>query len=157
MTDRSDSELLVHLLDERDAAELDDATRDALRQRIQQAPDAAAQLETMQRVSDLLDAATTEADSPRKPGHPKLSPERRTALLAHHRAWAERKAAPEATPGASESAPRLRILAFGPHVERALLQQGRDAGADEVLPRGAFDRQLPDILVALAGRTGTSG
>jgi len=69
----------------------------------------------------------------------------------------EAEAAPEATPGASESAPRLRILAFGPHVERALLQQGRDAGADEVLPRGAFDRQLPDILVALAGRTGTSG
>ncbi len=48
-------------------------------------------------------------------------------------------------------APRLHILAFGPHVATALFQQARDAGADEVLARGAFDRRLPEILGGLAG------
>lgn len=43
----------------------------------------------------------------------------------------------------------VRVVAFGPHVEHALLQRARDAGADEVLPRGAFDRDLPDLLLAL--------
>lgn len=42
--------------------------------------------------------------------------------------------------------PRLRILAFGPHVATGLFQQARDAGADEVLARGAFDRRLHEVL-----------
>ncbi len=47
-------------------------------------------------------------------------------------------------------APRIRILAWGPHVAKDLMQRARDAGADEVLPRGAFDRNLEDILLRLA-------
>lgn len=49
---------------------------------------------------------------------------------------------------------RVRILAFGPHVNKDLLQQARDAGADDVLPRGAFDANLAEILINLDGRGG---
>jgi CheY-like chemotaxis protein len=48
---------------------------------------------------------------------------------------------------------RIRVLAFGPHVAKQLFQEARDAGADEVLPRGAFDRSLPDILLALGSQS----
>jgi len=44
---------------------------------------------------------------------------------------------------------RVRVLAFGPHVQRDLMQRARDAGADDVLPRGALDRDLPDLLIRL--------
>ena len=44
----------------------------------------------------------------------------------------------------------IAVLAFGPHVATELFQQAREAGADQVLARGAFDRNLPDILRALA-------
>jgi hypothetical protein len=47
---------------------------------------------------------------------------------------------------------RARVLAFGPHIRKDLLQAARDTGADDVLPRGAFDRELPEILLSLAGR-----
>lgn len=51
---------------------------------------------------------------------------------------------------------KIRTIAFGPHVAKDLLQQARDAGADQVLPRGAFDHNLPDILLSLAsGASGT--
>lgn len=43
----------------------------------------------------------------------------------------------------------IRVLAFGPHVVRDALQAARDAGADEVLTRGAFDHNMDDILIAL--------
>ena len=41
----------------------------------------------------------------------------------------------------------VRVLAWGPHVLKDLLQAARDAGADDVLTRGAFDHALPEILV----------
>lgn len=47
---------------------------------------------------------------------------------------------------------RVRVLAFGPHVEVARLQQARDAGADEIMTRGAFDANLEEVLIALEGR-----
>lgn len=47
---------------------------------------------------------------------------------------------------------RIHVLAFGPHVAKELFQRARDAGADDVLPRGAFDRSLPDILLSLGAR-----
>src|SRR5262245_18800779 len=43
----------------------------------------------------------------------------------------------------------IQILAFGPHVALELFEQARAAGADRVLARGAFDRQLPEILRVL--------
>jgi hypothetical protein len=45
----------------------------------------------------------------------------------------------------------VRIVAFGPHVETEALDAARSAGADAVFVRGAFDRQLPQLLVALGG------
>jgi DNA-binding NarL/FixJ family response regulator len=36
------------------------------------------------------------------------------------------------------TAPRARIVVFGPHVDTALLDQAQRDGADEVLPRSRF-------------------
>lgn len=44
----------------------------------------------------------------------------------------------------------IRILAFGPHVGVEALQAAKHAGADEVMPRGAFSARLPNILQELA-------
>lgn len=44
----------------------------------------------------------------------------------------------------------IRVLAFGPHVERGALQAARDAGADAVMTRGMFDRDMADILLKLS-------
>ena len=43
----------------------------------------------------------------------------------------------------------VRIIAFGPHVAVELFEKARAAGADRVFARGAFDRNLPEILRAL--------
>ena len=43
----------------------------------------------------------------------------------------------------------IRILCFAPHVKKDIMQEARDAGAHEVLPRGSFDHNLPDILLKL--------
>lgn len=45
-----------------------------------------------------------------------------------------------------DSSPRPRIIVFLSHVERELAQQARDAGADEILPRSKFTRELEQIL-----------
>ncbi len=39
-----------------------------------------------------------------------------------------------------------RIVAFGSHVRSDLIEACRRAGADEVLPRSAFVRRLPELL-----------
>ncbi len=54
------------------------------------------------------------------------------------------------SPMPDASAP-IRVLAFGPHVEKNTLQAARDAGADDVLTRGAFDSNLESVLLRLAG------
>lgn len=41
---------------------------------------------------------------------------------------------------------RPTVIAFGPHVETARLEQARAAGCDEVLPRSKFSATLPAIL-----------
>jgi len=46
----------------------------------------------------------------------------------------------------------VRVLAWGPHVAKDLMHQAREAGADDVLTRGAFDHSMDEILLALAGR-----
>ena len=48
----------------------------------------------------------------------------------------------------------IRVLAWGPHVAKDLLQAARNAGADDVLTRGAFDHAMEEILMSLAGRSG---
>ncbi|MBL8760776.1 MAG: hypothetical protein JNL50_05675, partial [Phycisphaerae bacterium] len=43
----------------------------------------------------------------------------------------------------------VRVVCFGPHVAKELFQLARDAGADEVMPRGALDVRLDDVLMRL--------
>jgi len=41
---------------------------------------------------------------------------------------------------------RPHVIAFGPHVATGKLQEARDAGCDEVLPRSRFSAELAAIL-----------
>lgn len=50
-----------------------------------------------------------------------------------------------------EHAPAARVVAFGPHVDADALSAAEAAGADRVMPRGAFVREL-SVLVADAER-----
>jgi len=45
-----------------------------------------------------------------------------------------------------EADARLRIVGFFPHVDEALRTAALEAGADQVLPRSAFTRRLPELL-----------
>ncbi len=54
-------------------------------------------------------------------------------------------------PDAAPPALGVRVLCFGPHVDIAAMDRARQGGATDVLPRGAFERQLPDLLVRLSG------
>lgn len=58
----------------------------------------------------------------------------------------------EAANQAAGQGRRLRVLAWGPHVAKDLLQAARDAGADDVLTRGALEHNMEEVLVKLAGR-----
>jgi DNA-binding NarL/FixJ family response regulator len=54
-------------------------------------------------------------------------------------------------PGVVDALPALvatgaRVVAFGSHVDRATLDSARAAGCEEVLPRSAFFRDLPQLL-----------
>lgn len=42
--------------------------------------------------------------------------------------------------------PTARIVAYGPHVQEQRLQSAVDAGCDEVLSRGQFDREFGRLL-----------
>lgn len=55
-------------------------------------------------------------------------------------------------PSATDRDRAIRTLAWAPHVHRELMEQAKAAGADEVMPRGAFDHNLPEILRRLAPR-----
>ncbi|MEK6701301.1 MAG: hypothetical protein AABZ53_03495 [Planctomycetota bacterium] len=58
--------------------------------------------------------------------------------------------------GAAAGVPErsIRILAFGPHVAKEALAAAKAAGADEVLPRGAFDHDMGNILKRLSAKGG---
>jgi DNA-binding NarL/FixJ family response regulator len=45
-----------------------------------------------------------------------------------------------------EHAPRAKVVAFAPHVAEGLLSAAREAGADRVMVRGAFVRELPELV-----------
>ncbi len=53
---------------------------------------------------------------------------------------------------AKEAPPETRplVIAFAPHVEVQIMDAAERRGADQVMPRGAFSSQLPDLLCALA-------
>lgn len=44
------------------------------------------------------------------------------------------------------AANRPTVIAFGPHVQTARLNEAREAGCDEVFPRSKFSASLPSIL-----------
>lgn len=58
---------------------------------------------------------------------------------------------------AARSDRQIRVVVFGPHVDRDGLQRARDAGADEVLARGVLASNLDEILLRLASWAGSSG
>ncbi len=45
-----------------------------------------------------------------------------------------------------ERAPAARVVAFGPHVNEDALSAAELAGADRVMPRGAFVRELSALV-----------
>lgn len=47
--------------------------------------------------------------------------------------------------------PPTPVIAFGAHVDTARLNEARQAGCREVLPRSAFNMQLPEILTRYLG------
>lgn len=53
---------------------------------------------------------------------------------------------------ASESERGIRVLAFGPHVSKDLMQAARDRGADSVMSRGMFVNTMADVLTQLSSR-----
>ncbi|MGA9751415.1 MAG: DNA-binding response regulator [Acidobacteriota bacterium] len=53
--------------------------------------------------------------------------------------------------------PCALILAFGPHVQTELLAAAREAGATEVVPRGAAERRLVALLRRPEPGTAESG
>lgn len=57
----------------------------------------------------------------------------------------------EALQGLADRPEGVRVVAWAPHVREDALAAAREAGADEVMPRGAFVKALPG-LVAEAGQ-----
>lgn len=52
---------------------------------------------------------------------------------------------------AASHEPRPHIVAFGPHVDTARLAAAKDAGANDVMPRGRFVVELPQRIAACRG------
>lgn len=50
---------------------------------------------------------------------------------------------------AGEQERAIKLVAFAPHVKVDVMKAARAAGADEVMPRGAFDHGLAGILTRL--------
>ena len=48
------------------------------------------------------------------------------------------------------AAPLARVVAYGPHVDQAALADAADAGCDQVLSRGQFDRDYRALITAVA-------
>jgi len=49
----------------------------------------------------------------------------------------------------------VKVVAWGPHVMEDALEAAREAGADQVLPRGAFVRALPGLVAEATAGTET--
>lgn len=45
--------------------------------------------------------------------------------------------------------PAIRILAFGPHVDRITLDKARELGAHKTFPRSAVSKQLDELVTWL--------
>jgi len=57
---------------------------------------------------------------------------------------------PAAVRAVKTAAPAARVIAYGPHVDEALLADAAEAGCDQVLTRGQFNQQHGDLLRSAA-------
>jgi DNA-binding NarL/FixJ family response regulator len=57
----------------------------------------------------------------------------------------------EAVSRVGAAAPGAEVVAFGPHVAEGALEAARRAGADRVLVRGVFVRELAQLVQAVGG------
>jgi DNA-binding NarL/FixJ family response regulator len=53
---------------------------------------------------------------------------------------------PAAVAAVRIAAPGAKIVAFGPHIDDALLASAKVAGCDQVLPRSQFHKQYAELL-----------
>jgi DNA-binding NarL/FixJ family response regulator len=58
----------------------------------------------------------------------------------------ERVAMPDVVAATRELAPHAKIVAYGPHVDEAVLLAAQAGGADLVLSRGQFHREYANLL-----------
>ena len=61
----------------------------------------------------------------------------------------ERLNLPAAVKAIQAAAPQAEIVAYGPHVDHAILADAKDAGCHQVLTRGQFNQQYADLLKRL--------
>ena len=57
---------------------------------------------------------------------------------------------PAVVRAAKTAAPSAKVVAFGPHVDRAALADAAEAGCDLVLTRNQFNQQYAELLKAAA-------
>lgn len=63
------------------------------------------------------------------------------------------RGAGEALEGLKDRPSGVRVVAWAPHVMEDALESARAAGADEVMPRGAFVKALPGLVAEAGGET----
>ena len=101
-------------------------------------------------VADLMFAARIRGPAPdARTGHDPealrgaLGPATRLILVDLHA-----RGAVAAIPGFREAAASARVVAFGSHLETEALEAAREAGADRVMARSAFVRELPGLVAS---------
>jgi hypothetical protein len=73
----------------------------------------------------------------------KLTAECRLALID---LTLDRLNLPAAVQAIHAAAPQAEIVAYGPHVDHAVLADAKDAGCNQVLSRGQFNQQYGELL-----------
>jgi DNA-binding NarL/FixJ family response regulator len=64
---------------------------------------------------------------------------------------------PAAVATVRRASPQAKIVAFGPHVDEALLASAQAAGCDLVLPRSQFHKQYVELIREAARRSKDEG
>jgi len=57
---------------------------------------------------------------------------------------------PAAVSAIKAGAPTAQVIAYGPHVDAAALTDAKEAGCDQVLTRGQFNKQYAELLASAA-------
>jgi DNA-binding NarL/FixJ family response regulator len=56
---------------------------------------------------------------------------------------------PAAVRAIRAGAPGAQVVAYGPHVDEAALTDAKEAGCDQVLTRGQFNKQYAELLASV--------